>query len=155
MFDPLELARQAVDYYIRSGKIAEPPADLPERFREPSGAFVCIKIEGRLRGCVGTFSPTRPTLAEEIVASSIKAATQDHRFSPLTFDELDSLQFSVDVLDAPEPVSGPAELDYRIYGVIVRAGGRLCLRVPARNLLALPEGVDFELQRFRVIRYGE
>ncbi len=49
----------------------------------PAAAFVSLKSNDQLRGCIGTIKPTKPTLAEEIVENAVKAATQDYRFQPI------------------------------------------------------------------------
>ena len=89
-----------------------------------------------LRGCIGTFQPTEPTIAQETVRNAISAATCDPRFSCIRPEELDSIEYTVDVLTPPEPVKDQSELDPRRYGVIVQAGGRRGLLLPDL------EGVD-------------
>ena len=66
--------------------------------KERAGIFVSIKKDGQLRGCIGTFEPSRPNIAEEIIANAISAATRDPAFLPIAPDELEHLSFSVDVL---------------------------------------------------------
>jgi len=163
----VQLARAAVEAYVRERRIIEPPAELTPEMQERRGVFVSLHRQGNLRGCIGTIEPTRRNVAEEIIANAISAATRDPRFPPVTAAELADLEISVDVLTPPEPIASTAELDPRVYGVIVESG-------PRRGLL-LPdlEGVDtveqqvsialqkawidprspFRLFRFRVIRY--
>ena len=163
----VQLARAAVEAYVRERRIIEPPAELTPEMQERRGVFVSLHRQGNLRGCIGTIEPTRRNVAEEIIANAISAATRDPRFPPVTAPELTDLEISVDVLTPPEPITSTAELDPRIYGVIVESG-------PRRGLL-LPdlEGVDtveqqvsialqkawidprspYRMYRFRVIRY--
>ncbi|GAB4252319.1 MAG: AmmeMemoRadiSam system protein A [Thermoleophilia bacterium] len=136
--DPVvALARRAVEAYVRQGIFVTPslPADVePAR----AGVFVSLHSEdGSLRGCIGTFLPTKDTLAEEIVSNAVAAATRDPRFFPVRPEELGGLQVSVDVLEPPEEVKGPEDLDPKRYGIIVRAeDGRQALLLPDL------EGVD-------------
>ena len=125
----VELARAAVENYIGYGKIIV-PTDLAEELREKAGVFVSIKKHGQLRGCIGTFEPTKPSVAEEIVSNAISSATSDPRFDPIRVSELDDLQYSVDILTKPEPVSSPNELDPDVYGVIVESGFKKGLLLP-------------------------
>jgi len=163
----VQLARAAVEAYVRERRIIEPPAELTPEMQERRGVFVSLHRQGNLRGCIGTIEPTRRNVAEEIIANAISAATRDPRFPPVTAAELADLEISVDVLTPPEPITSTAELDPRVYGVIVESG-------PRRGLL-LPdlEGVDtveqqvaialqkawidprspYRMYRFRVIRY--
>lgn len=142
------LARAAIEKWVRERKILDPgPREkLPEELRGRAGAFVSLKKGGELRGCIGTFQPTRENLAEEIVSNAISAATRDPRFPPVTPDELPELDISVDVLSDPEPVEDLSELDPRTYGVIVQSGGRLGLLLPDL------EGVDTVEQQLDIAR---
>jgi uncharacterized protein (TIGR00296 family) len=66
--------------------------------------FVSLKINGALRGCIGTIYPVQDSLGEEIIHNAVSACAKDPRFSPVTKDELTSLVYSVDVLGAPEVI---------------------------------------------------
>ncbi|MGQ9474863.1 MAG: AmmeMemoRadiSam system protein A [Actinomycetota bacterium] len=142
------LARAAIEKWVRERKVLDPgPREkLPEELQGRAGAFVSLKKGGELRGCIGTFQPTRENLAEEIVSNAISAATRDPRFPPVTTDELPELEISVDVLSDPEPVEDLSELDPRTYGVIVQSGGRLGLLLPDL------EGVDTVEQQLDIAR---
>ena len=120
------LARRTVETFIATGAIIDPPAGVSDLLDARAGCFVSIKtLDGDLRGCIGTIDPEQDTLAEEIVANAIAAATRDPRFSPVHAGELSNLKYSVDVLSAPEPCT-LADLDPEIFGVIVEdeAGGQ-------------------------------
>lgn len=142
----LRLARESLEAYTRHGQILRSPEEVPPGFRQPSGAFVSLKKQGRLRGCIGTVEPRHPDLAREIIHNAVSAGTCDPRFPPVTAAELPELKYSVDVLHPPEPVRDPGELDARRYGVIVKKGGRTGLLLP--NL----EGVDVPAQQLRIAR---
>jgi hypothetical protein len=111
-----------------------------------AGVFVCIKKDGQLRGCVGTFMPCRENLAEETLRNAISAATQDPRFSPIGEEELGQLQYTVDVLTPPEKVDDLGELDPKKYGVIVTSGQRRGLLLPDLD------GVDSVEEQLRITR---
>ncbi len=161
------LAKEAVETYVTKGKIMPPPEDSTAEMKEKAGVFVCLKKEGQLRGCIGTFKPCHPNVAEEIIRNAIAAATEDPRFHTLEEDELSDLAYSVDVLSPPEKVSGLRELDVKRYGVIVVAGGRRGLLLPdlegvesveeqvgiAREKAGIAPGEPIELYRFEVRRY--
>jgi hypothetical protein len=87
----LALARAAVERYVRTGLVGEPPGPLGG----PGGSLVTLRLGGRLRGCVGTLAPTRPDIAWEIAASAIAAASTDPRFSPVRTAELAPLDYEV------------------------------------------------------------
>jgi AmmeMemoRadiSam system protein A len=125
----VELARKAVERYVRNGKVFK-PRKLTAEMKSGAGVFVSIKKHGELRGCIGTFMPTRTNVAEEIVANAISSATQDPRFMPVEASELGDLEYSVDVLTEPEPVRSIDQLDPKKYGVIVECGFRRGLLLP-------------------------
>jgi len=139
------LAKDTVESYVRSGTTPSPENPTPEMM-ERAGVFVSLKKRGALRGCIGTFEPTRANVAEEIISNAISSSTRDPRFPPVTPAELDDLEYSVDVLTTPEPVESTADLDPRRYGVIVESGGRKGLLLPDL------EGVDSVEHQIEICR---
>jgi AmmeMemoRadiSam system protein A len=147
--DPLvDLARAAIDAFVSTGECgaAGLPADAVPLGR--AGVFVSIHgPDGELRGCIGTITPSCPSLAEEIVQNARWACSRDHRFGPVRKSELPGLKIKVDVLSAPEDVESADGLDPAKYGAIVSAsGGRRGLLLPAL------EGVDTVEQQLRICR---
>lgn len=166
----VHLAKDAVDLYIREKRTLPVRTDeLPDDLKMRAGVFVCLKIRGMLRGCIGTFQPTEPTIAQETVRNAISAATCDPRFSCIRDEELGSIEYTVDVLTPPEPVDEVRELDPRRYGVIVQSGKRRGLLLPdlegvdtaehqigiAMQKAGIPRGAAVSLFRFEVRRYGK
>jgi AmmeMemoRadiSam system protein A/AmmeMemoRadiSam system protein B len=147
--DYVRLARHSVETFVTTKKPASLPGELPAAMKEERhGAFVSLHLNGELRGCIGTILPTRQNVAEEILYNGIAACSEDPRFSPVRPEELQDLEYSVDILEEPEPVSGPEELDVRKYGVIVQAAS------DHRRGLLLPdlEGVDTVEKQIRIAR---
>ncbi len=130
-----KLARNTVESYVKEGKTPR-PSELTPEMREKAGVFVSIKKHGQLRGCIGTFEPKLPNVAEEIISNAVSSAFKDPRFPPVDAEELPDLTYSVDVLTTPEPVESEKELDPKKYGVIVESGKRHGLLLPDL------EGVD-------------
>jgi AmmeMemoRadiSam system protein A len=164
----VELAKNTVERYVRERKVpAVQDENLTPEMRQRAGVFICLKVRGMLRGCIGTFQPCEPNIAHEIVKNAISAATCDPRFSPVRTDELANLEYSVDVLSDPTPVADRKDLDPKRYGVIVQAGGRRGLLLPdlegvdsvdeqiriAMQKAGIPPGTPVELFRFEVKRY--
>ncbi len=127
------LAKKAVENYIKEGKVIEVPRDFPKEFLEKrAGTFVTIKKNdqlrgqlksktfGSLRGCIGTYLPTRENIAKEIIYNAIAAATEDYRFGPIEERELSSLSYTVYILSEPELVKDISELDPKKFGIIVK-----------------------------------
>ena len=174
--DPyVRLARYSLESYITLGKRIT-KKDLKddkwkdmddEMYGRRAGTFVSIHKDGALRGCIGTILPTTGCIADEIMQNAISAATNDPRFPMIKEDELPYLEISVDVLDEPEPIDSPDELDVRRYGVIVTHGRKRGLLLPnldgvdsieqqidiARQKAGIYEDEDYSLERFEVIRH--
>jgi AmmeMemoRadiSam system protein A len=165
------LARRAVEMFVRSGDILDPRGNTQGLPGERAPCFVSLKtLSGELRGCIGTIEPAKDTLAEEIVANAISAATNDPRFDPVTEDELSNLRYSVDVLFPTEPAV-MEELDPRVFGVIVEdeSGSRRGLLLPdipgihdaehqveiAARKAGIGPGEPIRLWRFKVERFRE
>ena len=164
----VELAKAAVECCVREGYTIAVPEDAPEGLlNTAAGAFVCLKKDGCLRGCIGTIEPTQECLAKEIICNAIGAATRDPRFMPLEPLELDGLEYSVDVLTPAEEIASQSELDPARYGVIVENGMRRGLLLPdlegvdtveqqldiARRKACIECDEPIKLYRFEVFRY--
>lgn len=167
--DPyVRLARASFESFVKTGKKINVPDGLPEELAHGrAGAFVSLKKDGRLRGCIGTTGPTKATLAEEIIANAVSASTQDPRFDPVRPDELDKLVCTVDVLGPTEPIDSPSQLDVKKYGVIVTRGYRRGLLLPnlegvtsveqqieiSKQKAAIRPDESVSLERFEVVRH--
>jgi len=162
----VELAKETVESYIREGKTPKPKELTPE-MRERAGVFVSLHKHGQLRGCIGTFEPIQNNVAEEIIANAISSSTRDPRFPPVAPSELDDLEYSVDILTRPEPVTDINQLDPREYGVIVECGWKKGLLLPdlegvdsveeqiaiCRLKAGISAGEPIKLYRFQVRRF--
>jgi AmmeMemoRadiSam system protein A len=142
----LKLATQALEEFLETRKNLALPSDCPKELEEKkAGVFVSFHKGDELRGCIGTFLPTQPSIGDEIVACAI-AAGQDPRFTPIKKDELAELKVKVDVLSPPEK-SEAKDLDSKVYGVIVKArDGRRGLLLPDL------EGVETVEQQIEICR---
>ena len=165
----VKLARLSLETFVKTGERLERlPDGLPDEMTgQAAGAFVSLHARGQLRGCIGTTGPTTESVAWEIVQNAVSACARDPRFPPVTISELDSLEYSVDVLGQPEPIVSPAELDVKKYGVIVSCGGRRGLLLPdlegvdtveqqidiARQKGGISAREKYTLERFEVVRH--
>jgi len=104
-------------------------ASLPERLKEPGGAFVTLKRDGELRGCIGYILPREP-LYLAVLENGDNAARRDPRFTPVTRDELAGLSVEVSVLTPPRPIAGYEEFEVGRQGVILSKSGRSAVFLP-------------------------
>jgi AmmeMemoRadiSam system protein A len=161
------LARASLQHYLKAGSVLPVPVALAEELQGRAGVFVSLKKQGELRGCIGTFEPTRINIASEIIYNAISAGTEDPRFWPVELEELEQITISVDVLEAPEQIDSIDKLDPEKYGVIVKRGRRSGLLLPmlegvdtvaeqisiAREKAGIGAEEEIELYRFSVTRY--
>lgn len=134
----VELAKKTVEEYVKNKKVIKIPRDLPEKFLVPQGGvFVTIRRKKELRGCVGTYLPTKENLAREIISSAISACSRDGRFPSVNEEEFPGLSYEVSVLSRPQKIKAIEKHDPKRHGLIV-----VC--PDGRRGLLLPdlEGVD-------------
>ncbi|MFQ5893088.1 MAG: AmmeMemoRadiSam system protein A [Nitrospinota bacterium] len=161
------LAWEAIRAYIERGEVIRPPTEVPPELARPGGIFVCIKKDGKLRGCIGTIEADLPTRAEEAIRNAIHAATMDPRFAPVEASELEALDVSVHLLKPPEPVTDLASLEPGRFGIIASSAGRRSVVLPdiegvdtvegqlvlARQKLGIGPDDPVALERFETERF--
>jgi AmmeMemoRadiSam system protein A len=169
---PHELARLAIEAFIRDGRVIDPPDNPKGVLATRAGVFVTLRhSDGQLRGCIGTIEAERLNVAEEIVQNAISAATRDPRFPPVSTPELPDLKYGVDVLSIREQARGPEDLDPARYGVIVETldGWRRGLLLPridgiesveaqwlaVHSKAGIKPGTPVRVERFTVTRFGK
>ncbi|OGX29415.1 MAG: hypothetical protein A2705_03765 [Omnitrophica WOR_2 bacterium RIFCSPHIGHO2_01_FULL_52_10] len=118
----LEIARQTMEEYVRTGKILEFRETDPRLSRE-EGVFVTIHRQGRLRGCIGNILGRGP-LYHTVRDMAIAAAANDPRFEPVQAGELKELAVEVSVLSKPRVIQNSDEIVLGKHGVIVSQGPR-------------------------------
>jgi AmmeMemoRadiSam system protein A len=121
----LELARQALEKAVRGEK--PPRIDrnaMTPRLLANGATFVTLTVGGDLRGCIGTIEPYQP-LAEDVCEHAVAAGLMDHRFLPVTPDELASIHIEISRLTEPVPLAYdrpedlPARLRPGVDGVVL------------------------------------
>lgn len=115
----LGIARGAVRHHLGLG----PTPALPESgpLAAPRGAFVTLRVEGALRGCIGSFEP-KGTLAGTVARMAVSAASEDPRFPPVAADEADDLGYRVSALWPSRPMGNPATILVGSHGLLVKKG---------------------------------
>lgn len=112
-------------------------------FNEKRGAFVTLKKDGQLRGCVGLIEPVED-LGQAIIEMTKAAAFNDSRFAPLTKEELNSIEIEISVLTLPQKISEPEkEIELGKHGVIVRQGSHSGVFLPQ-----VAEETGWDLEEF-------
>ncbi|PSW05736.1 AmmeMemoRadiSam system protein A [Photobacterium lipolyticum] len=144
----LDIAREAIRGHLSNGEIKAPQLDLySKKLLEPAACFVTLEVNGELQGCLGTIAAHSP-LVLEVHNKARASAYQDHRFMPLTKDQLDKLTIEVSVLSEPERLEVNSEqelLDYLAdnkVGVILTKNHKQALFLP-QVWEKLPKPIDF------------
>lgn len=164
----LGVARDAIAAALH-GAAYQPPT-LPAPYTTARRAvFVTLREpNGALRGCIGRTEPGLPNIAAEIADCAVSAATRDPRFPAVTAEELPTLSLELSLLEPTEPVRDVAELDARVYGVVVSSGRRRGVLLPdldgvdtpaqqiaiALRKAGIPSDAPYTLERFRVSKIG-
>jgi hypothetical protein len=134
----IQLVRTGIMLGFDTGRPAEvnPAADLPPLLAAPGAAFVTLRRNGLLRGCIGSAVATRPLIVD-VVQHAFNAAFRDWRFPRLALTEVAGLELSVSVLTAPQPMTFADEaalvgqLRPGIDGLIIEDSGRSALFLPS------------------------
>lgn len=163
----VRLARESLEHYVKHGEYIKIPSYITEEIlTQKRGAFVSLKVDGELRGCIGTILPVTENLAQEIIRNAVEAGEKDPRFYPVEEDELMDIDYSVDVLMPPKKAS-KGELDPKRFGVIVRKGSRAGLLLPdlegvdsidkqleiALKKAGIDKHEDYSIEKFEAIRH--
>ncbi len=109
----------------------EPDYSMPpsEKLKESLGAFVTLKIKGRLRGCIGNIVGEGP-LWKTIIRMAREAAFNDPRFPELTAQELQLLELEISILSPLELVPDMTRIEPGRHGLVVRKGPYSGLLLP-------------------------
>jgi AmmeMemoRadiSam system protein B/AmmeMemoRadiSam system protein A len=124
----IKLARETIELYLKNGeRIQFEPQD--ERLKVKQGAFVTLRKQGNLRGCIGHIVPMEP-LSDTIIDMAIASATEDPRFRRVTPDEMKDIDIEISVLSIPRRVKSADEIEMGKHGVIVGRGMRKGVFLP-------------------------
>ncbi|HEU4384040.1 MAG TPA: AmmeMemoRadiSam system protein A [Anaeromyxobacteraceae bacterium] len=132
----LGIARAAVRHHLGLGSAPPLPSSGP--LAVPRGAFVTLRVERALRGCIGSFEP-KGTLAGTVAAVAVSAASEDPRFPPVRREEADDLGYCVSALGPRTPLRDPSEIEIGTHGLLVKKGWHRGTLLPA---VAVERGFD-------------
>lgn len=124
----LNIAKQAVETYTRTNKIIE-VKETNVNLNKHQGAFVTLKKDNDLRGCIGIFESKEP-LYQNVIDMAIAAANNDPRFSPVSKDELNDLEYEISVLSPLRKINSWKEIEIGRHGVEIKHGMRRGIFLP-------------------------
>ena len=91
--------------------------------KQQMGAFVTLKIDEELRGCIGFIIAISP-LFDTVWESARAAAFNDPRFQELTREEFKKIKIEISVLSTFEPIKSYDEIEIGKHGLLLDEGGR-------------------------------
>jgi AmmeMemoRadiSam system protein B/AmmeMemoRadiSam system protein A len=119
--------------------------DMTENLRRQLGAFVTLKVNGALRGCIGRFISSDP-LCDAVRESAISSAFEDPRFSPLTTDEFEKTEIEITVLGPLKKIKDTSEIVLGKHGIYIKKGssaGTMLPQVATENKWTLDEFLGY------------
>lgn len=126
----IALARSSIRSMLFENKRLSIDADkLPASFKNPYGAFVTLKIDGVLRGCIGRFISSDP-LYEVVMASALSSAFEDNRFTPLTKAEFEKTNIEISVLGPLKKINNINEIVLGKHGIYIKKDFRSGTMLP-------------------------
>lgn len=127
----LEIARSTLERYLRNKKVPEFKIE-SDNLKAQRGAFVTLKKEGELRGCIGRIVADTP-LYNVVSDMAIESATADPRFSSVAYEELKDIEIEISVLTPFVKVENIEEIEVGKHGLMIQKGfssGLLLPQVP-------------------------
>lgn len=140
--DLLRLAKGTVEKWVTEKRVPIPlelEVKVTPAMKECFGVFVTLNKKspaGRsrtgpkeLRGCIGSIYPVKP-LWRSVQENAVSACSKDHRFQPVTVEELSELEYDINVLTPPRRVSSWADIVPGRDGIIMVKYGKQAVFLP-------------------------
>ena len=120
--DLLVLARRTVEQRARQQTVPSvEPSGFSKVLSTNCGAFVTLRKNGELRGCIGRFDASEP-LCKVVQQMAIASSTEDYRFTPVTAQELSQIEIEISVLTPMRRIKSIAEFELGKHGIYIKKG---------------------------------
>jgi len=139
----LVLARRTIRYATANRRlpdISQLGVTVSDTMKIPRAAFVTLRKNSQLRGCIGDIFPQRP-LYKSVLINAINASFNDTRFQPLAETECNDVKIEISALTVPEFIASPNKIRLGVDGVVLYKNGRSALFLPQ---VAPEQGWDLE-----------
>jgi len=130
-----DLARRVISERAQGHNIGSPGAAPTKLLGEQLGAFVTLKKEGRLRGCIGRIISDMP-IWQTIFDMAQEAAFHDPRFPAVADHEVPQLNIEISVLSPLTPCPDPQLIEVGTHGLFItkaHSRGLLLPQVPVEQ----------------------
>lgn len=121
------------------------PAVILQGLKEKMGAFVTLRLGGKLRGCIGRFVSSDP-LYEVINQMAIASAFDDNRFNPLTKEEFKKVEIEISVIGPLRKISNISEIEIGRHGIYIKKdfrSGTMLPQVATENKWSVEEFLGY------------
>ena len=125
----LSIARHSVETAVRDGKVYQCSAGKYASLARDRGAFVTLRKNGNLRGCIGFTAPIQP-LCLSVRDAAMSAALRDPRFEPVSKQELNQITYEISVLSPMRRVLDFKAITIGKHGLLVKRGNIEGLLLP-------------------------
>lgn len=125
------IARDTLKWCVEGGKgkFSFDAYTLTPLMKTNMATFVTLKIQGQLRGCIGSLMPVEP-LYMSVHGNAINAALRDPRFSPVRPEELSRIKVDVSILSPIRDIESIKEFKLGQHGIILEKGRYRAVYLP-------------------------
>ena len=124
----LAFARKTIYQYLMSETVPLARGYGPE-LQFKTGAFVTLKKNHQLRGCIGHMNNDL-SLCAVVGSMALQAAFNDRRFRPVTIDELENIEIEISILTPYQPIRNANEIVLGQDGIVLRKNGNQAVFLP-------------------------
>ncbi len=126
----LKIARQSIEGYLKNKEFPE-FKNISPRLNQPQGAFVTLRENHQLRGCVGRVIEKEKPLYQVVSQMAVLSAIDDNRFLPVSLGEMKDIDIEISVLSPLKKIKNPIqEIEIGKHGVVVEQGLRSGVFLP-------------------------
>ncbi|MCF8260056.1 MAG: AmmeMemoRadiSam system protein A [Melioribacteraceae bacterium] len=125
----IKIARDSIKNLFDDNELVTPDIEKHPVLNSNCGAFVTLKINNSLRGCIGYIISDQP-LYSTISDAALQSAGNDPRFPKLTRTEFEQVKIEISVLSEPFPLKSYDEIILGKHGLILEEGGHRALLLP-------------------------
>jgi AmmeMemoRadiSam system protein A len=113
----IDIAKKTIECKIKKEEVPEFKI-ASKTLKEKRGAFVTLKKDGSLRGCIGYVEAKKP-LHKTVEEMAVASAFNDPRFPPLRQDELKHLTIEISVLTPLKQIKDIEEIEVGVHGIYI------------------------------------
>lgn len=140
----LAAARDSIRSLFETSQPPSADYSIFPNLKTKAGAFVTLKIDSELRGCIG-YVTSYKSLFETVCEAARHAAVQDPRFNPLTREELELIDIEISILSPMKKISNYNEIIIGEHGLLLEEGfnrGLLLPQVASENNFSREQFLD-------------